>query len=435
VAEGSVPANIPGVYPVTLRVTDSDGNETTQRIAVVVDDGSFVYSDNYILTAKSFTIDKSAVNNANKTGQIATQSGARAYRTDGTEVTVTVSELGGYQDVKGVYTPRIEVNFDPALNKTITATVTAPAVRYRVGFEANGGYLTGPSGIYVEEPNTTLSYLPSSPLRSGYNFLYWSTSPSGGAAFTTSTEVTSNMSVYAQWEQIPPNEPPIINVYPPNVNVYPPNVNVTTPPANVTVNVPPSPASPTYINIEVPEQQKTPTVDIPDTTTPKDPGTSINTWSLFNVCATILALLLTLFFLIRYFIDRKKPEEYEEETIDWNEVATMSPERQAALMARREEQKQAFYEEQEAKQNKEKAFYVNAAVLLIVAAAFVESLIILLTTSNFYAKMVVTDVYSIPLSLIVLLQLITPMVAAMLKKRNQSNIQDNDKNRRSKATA
>ncbi|MCL1846764.1 MAG: DUF5011 domain-containing protein [Coriobacteriia bacterium] len=420
---GSVPANVAGVYQVTLKVTDSDGNEVQEKVAVVVDDGNFVYGDEYILYAKDFTIDAADVDNARKTTQILAQTGAYAFKNDGTAARVAVSDIGGYQDKAGVYRPRVYVVELPALTNQVAATVTTPAVMWRVSFNGNGGYLTGPSGIYVAEPSTTIGYLPSSPVRTGYEFLYWSTSPTGGAQFTPDYPVTRNMTVYAQWSKIPDPVPPVTNVYPPNVTVYPPNVytsspgvTVTTPPANTYVTVE-APATPTTPPAEEPKP-----LEIPEDEAPKGITEGPTThWSLFNVIAVIVSLLLALLFLLRFFMDRRKDDTYDEEAIDWASLSAMTPERRAAVLARLEEDRQAQLDRQRAQERKERSFYVNAPALLIVAAAFIEALIILLTTSDFYAPQVITDSYSVPLSLIVLVQLAVPMIAAMLRNRGKGS--------------
>ncbi|MCL1798054.1 MAG: DUF5011 domain-containing protein [Eggerthellaceae bacterium] len=208
---GDVPGDEPGIYVVTLRVTDSDGNETIVTSAFVVDDGSFVFGDDYILSAHDFTIAHSDVDLGNKSGQIIAQSGAVAARYDGTPAVVNVTADGGYTNVGGQYAVQISVASEPSLKTNITATVTAPANnRYAVKFDPNGGTLTGPSTIYVVEPATTLSYLPSSPVRDGYVFTYWALTPEGGTQFTPSTPVLSDMTVYAQWEKaaVPPAPEP-----------------------------------------------------------------------------------------------------------------------------------------------------------------------------------------------------------------------------------
>jgi uncharacterized repeat protein (TIGR02543 family) len=52
----------------------------------------------------------------------------------------------------------------------------------------------------VNSPDTTVGALPTSPARTGYTFTGWNTQEDGGGtAFTASTPVTANITVYAHW--------------------------------------------------------------------------------------------------------------------------------------------------------------------------------------------------------------------------------------------
>jgi uncharacterized repeat protein (TIGR02543 family) len=376
--DGNVPADKPGIYQVTMSVTDSDGNTSSVKAAVVVDDGNIKIDATHILYAKDFTIAHSAVNTGNRAAQILQLSGAHAARIDGTPVSVRVSDLGGYTNAGGTYKPVIAVvdagaaaltaaeidalstpdaeisALAATLTKTITATVTQPLPRYKVTFNANGGRLTGPSALYVQRPATTISYLPSDPVRKGYYFNGWYTAKSGGSAFTASTAVNANRTVYAHWTKDAPPPRPVINV--------------TAPPA--------------YVNVAAPAPVVVPgPTEIIEVPAPPVPETAPETyWSLFNLLVVILSALLALGFLIKFFFDRRKEDE------DRDRPA------------------------------KQKSMYVNAPVLLIAIIAFIEGLVVLLVTQDFTAKMGIIDQYSLPLSLIVFVQLLVPMVAALLKK-------------------
>ena len=70
---------------------------------------------------------------------------------------------------------------------------------YTVYFDANGGS-SSPSYKTVDEGSTVR--MPT-PYRTNYNFLGWYTSPSGGARYTDSTRIDSNITLYAHWEQNP----------------------------------------------------------------------------------------------------------------------------------------------------------------------------------------------------------------------------------------
>ena len=74
---------------------------------------------------------------------------------------------------------------------------------YTVAFDSQGADVEAtPGTMDVVFPATTVTGLPSKPEREGYTFGGWFTEPDGkGAAFTTDTEVTGNMTVYAYWIQ------------------------------------------------------------------------------------------------------------------------------------------------------------------------------------------------------------------------------------------
>ncbi|MCL2805431.1 MAG: InlB B-repeat-containing protein [Treponema sp.] len=79
---------------------------------------------------------------------------------------------------------------------------------HTVTFDKNHEDPTGwteadPATKDVISPATNVGTLPSLPTRSGYVFNGWNTMPNGsGAAFITTTTVTENITVYAQWKEI-----------------------------------------------------------------------------------------------------------------------------------------------------------------------------------------------------------------------------------------
>ena len=78
-----------------------------------------------------------------------------------------------------------------------TRLVTYYVVTFNSGNASVSAY---PSEKQVIYPATTVGSLPSDPVRSGYVFGGWYTSPNGaGALFSENTEVTSNLTVYAKW--------------------------------------------------------------------------------------------------------------------------------------------------------------------------------------------------------------------------------------------
>ncbi|MCL1879245.1 MAG: DUF5011 domain-containing protein, partial [Actinomycetia bacterium] len=432
-ATGNVPANIPGIYPVTLTVTDSDGQTATQKTVVVIDDGNFAYGQNYILHAVGFSIAASAVSTTASSAQVISRSGAYATAYDGTPTAVVVSDLGGYTNARGSYAPTVVVAAQPTSAKRLSVTVTAPQPRYCLSFDANGGTLTGPSRIYVQEPATTLAYLPSTPLRPGYSFSGWFTARSGGSQFTADTPVTANHTVYAHWQKNPgPPAMPIVNNYYTTQKTY---KTYNQPPTKATVKDGDSGdsgdggkggkggGSPTYV-----------TANSPGTLTRDDQGAVTNRivdqqaslnaapaplprqWSLFNLCVAILSLILLAALAIKYPIDRRGMKEYQEKPIDQEQWLKMTREQRAAFAACLEHDRRAFKAEQQEKINRPRVVYVNAPVLLIAVAIFVEIVVVILATQDFTSQKVIFDQYSITLSLAVFLQLLVPMVSAVLHR-------------------
>jgi hypothetical protein len=417
-----IPSDQKGVYQAKLSVTDSDGNTVEKIVGVSVG----IVPGDFMIDANDFTIDSRDVVLSMVIEQIIKESGAKAWKRDGTPVAVSVLSTGGYNPAAGVYRPVLGVNDTAQYSKTITATVVDNATRYTVTFNANGGSLTGPDRITVVFPNT-LPYLPSSPIRDGYVFLHWATTSDGGEQFTSSTPIDDNITVYAQWRFIPvpdepdPVDPPVVNIYPPAITVNPPDVTVNPGGGGATyVTVTPEPAAAPDINVTV--EQPAPTEGTP--IAPETPPLSLPTpeptfWSLFNLIAAILSLLLLLVFAIKLFFDRPKNEEYEEEAVDSEFIAIMTPDQREQYQRRREADYQTWLADQERENKKQKAFFVNLPVLLIAGLAFVEAFILLFMTQDFYGIMQFVDSFSVIFALILFVQLITPMVAAVIHNSNK----------------
>lgn len=86
-------------------------------------------------------------------------------------------------------------------NGSVTASAEISVYSlYTVTFDKNDGDTeANPTTIDVKAGGT-IGTLPSSPTRSGYTFKGWNTSSNGsGTAFTESTAVTADITVYAQW--------------------------------------------------------------------------------------------------------------------------------------------------------------------------------------------------------------------------------------------
>jgi uncharacterized repeat protein (TIGR02543 family) len=79
-----------------------------------------------------------------------------------------------------------------------------PEGSFIVKFDKNGGENeASPQSKAVIPSETTIDELPEKPIRTGYTFDDWNTQANGsGTAFTASTTVTGNITVYAQWTAI-----------------------------------------------------------------------------------------------------------------------------------------------------------------------------------------------------------------------------------------
>lgn len=72
-----------------------------------------------------------------------------------------------------------------------------------VTFEGQGATTPAdPASKTVTPPAVTIGQLPTAPIKTGYNFGGWFTEPEGaGTEFTASTVVSSNITVYAKWDE------------------------------------------------------------------------------------------------------------------------------------------------------------------------------------------------------------------------------------------
>jgi uncharacterized repeat protein (TIGR02543 family) len=103
----------------------------------------------------------------------------------------------------GTYTATVTVSGGNGISGSLTVnfTVTDPvAIPHTVTFNKNDGTTTTPETITVTPPATTVVTLPTEPTRANYTFAGWNTEPNGsGSAFTGSTAVTTDITVYAIW--------------------------------------------------------------------------------------------------------------------------------------------------------------------------------------------------------------------------------------------
>jgi uncharacterized repeat protein (TIGR02543 family) len=91
-------------------------------------------------------------------------------------------------------------DFNTPVAASITLYAKWAANTYTVTFDKNGGTTdASPATKAVTVPDTTIDALPIAPTRAGYTFAGWTMAASGGTAFTATTTVTANITVYAQW--------------------------------------------------------------------------------------------------------------------------------------------------------------------------------------------------------------------------------------------
>jgi hypothetical protein len=130
----NLPLNVEGVYQVTFRVTDSDGNKAEVTRAVLVDGGSSIYDEDYILQARSFFIGVSDVAptaaDPSVVAQILDRSGAVAWDTNGAPAKANVLGTGSYKAQVGDYFPVLSIAGHPAIRKQIQATVLDDSVKH-----------------------------------------------------------------------------------------------------------------------------------------------------------------------------------------------------------------------------------------------------------------------------------------------------------------
>ena len=74
---------------------------------------------------------------------------------------------------------------------------------YIVTYDGQGATTqANPSGKEIVPPAVTVGQLPTAPIKTGYNFGGWFTEiEGGGSSFTASTVVSSNITVYAKWDE------------------------------------------------------------------------------------------------------------------------------------------------------------------------------------------------------------------------------------------
>lgn len=91
----------------------------------------------------------------------------------------------------------IKITESYAVTKTQTVYAHWTMIKFTVTLNANGGSVT-PASVSIQQ-GKAIGTLPT-PTRTGYNFLGWYTSKTGGSKISSSQVVKRDMTVYAQWE-------------------------------------------------------------------------------------------------------------------------------------------------------------------------------------------------------------------------------------------
>lgn len=162
-----------------------------QPIGLTVDDNGTLYiaeNSNHI------------VRKISSTGIITTIAGTGAFGDSGDGGPATSAELRGPIGIDLDHNGNLYVsdnsNYKIKKLEAVTHTVT---------FDKNGGDTEATPSILNVTDGETVAALPAPPTRPGYSFAGWNTLPNGGGTgFDTTTGVSGDVTVYAQWKLSPP---------------------------------------------------------------------------------------------------------------------------------------------------------------------------------------------------------------------------------------
>jgi hypothetical protein len=155
---------------------------------------------------------------------------------------------------------------------------------------------------------------------------------------------------------------------------------------------------------EEPEKPAT-KIEEPETpTTPDEKG-----WSLLNLIAVLLSLLMLSVFGGKYLLDRTRAKAERNPLAGTQAWADMTRNQRAGYLLRHNAERQATQVA-----NAGGLFRVNQPVLAINIFALFDAALVLFTTQNFGSGMAVADNYTIVFVLILLVQFLTPIVATLI---------------------
>ncbi|MDR0425031.1 MAG: DUF5011 domain-containing protein, partial [Clostridiales Family XIII bacterium] len=122
----TIDTSVPGVYGLLYSVEDEDFNRAEKFSVLVVNDGTYIVDDEYILKAKSFVIKGDEVApSPDRNPQILAKAQAKAWDSATLEeVEAVVADAGNYGPSAGEYEVKIAVSKKPQVSKRIIAVVT-----------------------------------------------------------------------------------------------------------------------------------------------------------------------------------------------------------------------------------------------------------------------------------------------------------------------
>ena len=115
--------------------------------------------------------------------------------TSGDTSIITVDQNGNISTLKSGETTITVTGVES--NKTLTASIKVNARKYTITFDYKDG--TGETDSIEKEESSKFDTLPTRE-RDGFTFAGWWTEEEGGEEFTTDTEITSAITLYAHWE-------------------------------------------------------------------------------------------------------------------------------------------------------------------------------------------------------------------------------------------
>lgn len=120
---GNVDTSVDGVNVLEYKIKDSDGNEVVKSSVVLVNDGTYIVGDVYIITANDFTKRVSQVDTSEAAITIDADYRLYSKQTGLLQSIDTVIATGGYTDTPGDYQISFTVQGDSVATREITAKV------------------------------------------------------------------------------------------------------------------------------------------------------------------------------------------------------------------------------------------------------------------------------------------------------------------------